>query len=34
MIDLGKLLASINSGTDSQAPEEKESADITLKPPY
>ena len=34
VVDLGKLLASINSGTDSQAPEEKESADITLKPPY
>jgi hypothetical protein len=33
-IDLGKLLASIDSGTDGQTTEEKENAGITLKPPY
>jgi hypothetical protein len=33
-IDLGKLLAGIDPGTDDHNTEEKENAGITIKPPY
>jgi hypothetical protein len=33
-VDLGKLLAGIQSGTDDQVAEEKENTGITIKPPY